>query len=289
MKYTVLLFCCALIAARPSNDLPPSPAASPSDRPATSAKNDTLPQALADRKAAFGFFDSVFKRTSYLFIKLEPGLPKGMDTILLRFNTAIAANRQWFDAYKDKYAVSNQQLPYDAHFGITYKEYRRIVELAHAPIRLAPSDSQTVTVLREDGLVHFRSAGENHLLDYLLVDPGHQQLLYGGDTIPFAGLSDPGLANRIGLTAAGDTTPSNAGAAPTPGATPTPIVWQGYSWRLEKTDIATGIDGVQVAARVVQVDLGLAEGHPNPVIRIHYEQLKADSTVSNFDLVGYIR
>jgi hypothetical protein len=294
MKYTVLLFCCALIAARPSNDGPPSPAASPYAPPAISPINDTLPQALADRKAAFGFFDSVFARPSYLFIKLEPGLPEGMDTILLRFNTAIAANRQWFNGYKDKYAVSGQQLPYDPHFGITYKEYRRIVELAHAPIRIAPTDSQTVTVLREDGLVHFRSAGENHLLDYLLVDPGHQQLLYGGDTIPFGGLSDPGLANRIGLTATGDTTHPAVGAAPTPGsqsnigAKPAPIVWQGYSWRLEKTDIATGIDGVQVAARVVQIDLGLAQGHPNPLIRIHYEQLKADSTVSNFDLIGYI-
>ena len=216
-----------------------------------------------------------------------------MDTILLRFNTAIAANRQWFDAYKDKYAISGQQLPYDPHFGITYKEYRRIVELAHAPVRLAPADSQTVTVLREDGLVHFRTAGENHLLDYLLVDPGHQQLVYGGDTIPFAGLSDPGLATRIGVTT-GDTTHSTLGAASTPGAQgntgakPTPIGWQGYSWRLEKTDIATGIDGVQVAARVVQIDLGLAQGHPDPLIRIHYEQFKADSTVSNFDLLGYI-
>jgi hypothetical protein len=324
MKYTVLLFCCALTAARPSPDLPPSLAASRYVRPfaspfpkgstspqspfaspfSTRATSDTLPQVLADRKAAFGFFDSVFARPSYLFIKLEPGLPVGMDTILARFNNAVAANRQWFNAYKDKYAAYGQQLPYDPRFGITYKEYRRILALANAPIRLAPADSQTVTVLREGGLVHFRTAGENHLLDYLLVDPGHQQLLYGGDTIPFAGLSDPDLANRIGLTATSDTphsiidtTPTpdnqgNTGAAPTPGnhgnTTPAPIFWQGYSWRLEKTDIATGIDGLRVAARVVQVDLGLAQGQPDPLIRIHYEQLKADSTVSNFDLIGYI-
>jgi hypothetical protein len=293
MKYTVLIFCCALTAARPPLNLPHPAAASglpgstasvaslPSDRwrPSDSgarpisarpisAANDTLPQALADRKAAFGFFDSVFARPSFLFARLEPGLPAGMDTILLRFNTAVAANRQWFNAYKDKYAASGQQLPYDPHFGITYMEYRRILELAHAPIRLAPADAQQVTVLKEDGLVHFRSAGENHLLDYLLVDPAHQQLLYGGDTIPFAGLSDPGLVNRIGLT--------------------TTTTWQGYSWRLEKTDIATGIAGLHVAARVVQIDLGLPQGQTNPLIRIHYEQLKADSTVSSFDLVGFI-
>ncbi len=321
MKYTVLLFCWALTAA-------PAPA-----------------QALADRKAAFGFFDSVFARPTCQFIKLEPGLPVGMDTIILRFNNAVAANRQWFNAYKDKYAASGQQLPYDPHFGITYKEYRRILQLASAPIRLAPSDTQTVTVLREAGLVHFRSAGENHLLDYLLVDPVHRLLMYGGDTIPFAGFSDPGLANRIGLTATGQTTPTIGNTTPTTGNTtpttgnttpttgaathtigntthtignttpttgaathtrsdtthsnssdtthatgvaPTPIDWQGYSWHLEKTDIATGIDGIRVAARVVQVDLGLAAGLPNPLIRIHYEQLRADSTVSNFDLIGYI-
>jgi hypothetical protein len=257
MKYTVLIFCCILTAAA------------------------AFPQALADRKAAFGFFDSVFARPSFLFTKLEASLPIGMDTLLLRFNTAVAANREWFNAYKDKYATSGQQLPYDPHFGITYKEYLRILDLAHAPIHLAPADTQLVTVLREGGLVHFKSGGENHFLDYLLVDPGHQQLLYGGDTIPFAGLSDPGLANRIGLTAPGDTSTGSATGAP-------PSLWQGYSWRLEKTDIASGIDGISVAARVVQIDLGQTTGQTSPVIRIHYEQLKADSTVSNFDLVGYI-
>jgi hypothetical protein len=293
MKYTVLIFCCALTAARPSTDRPPSSAAYPFPEGSTSPSStslfstwptaDTLPQTLADRKAAFGFFDSIFARPSCIFIKLEPGLPIGMDTILARFNSAISANRQWFNAYKDKYAVSGQQLPYDVHFGITYKEYRRILALANAPIRLAPADSQTVTVLREASLVHFRTAGENHLLDYLLIDPGHQHLMYGGDTIPFAGLSDPDLANRIGLTTTGDTGTQNS-----TGATPAPNGWQGYSWRLEKTDIATGINGLRVAARVVQIDLGLAQGHPDPLIRIRYEQLKADSTVSNFDLIGYI-
>ena len=305
MKYTVLIFCCVLTAARLPQNLAQTADASPSPRgstrPACSAASpfstqtmaDSLPQALADRKAAFGFFDSVFARPSFLFTKLEAGLPVGMDTLLLRFNTAVAANRQWFNAYKDKYAASGQQLPYDPHFGITYKEYRRILDLAHAPIRLAPADTQLVTVLREGGLVHFKSSGENHFLDYQLDDPGHQQLLYGGDTIPFAGLSDPGLASRIGLTATGDTTTGSAtGTPPTPGAgpqsIPEAIAWQGYSWRLEKTDIASGIDGIRVAARVVQIDLGWPTGQTSPVIRIHYEQLKADSTVSNFDLVGYI-
>jgi hypothetical protein len=216
-----------------------------------------------------------------------------MDTILTRFNNAISANRQWFNAYKDKYAVSGQQLPYDARFGITYKEYRRMLALAGAPIRLAPADTVAVTVLREGGLIHSRTAGETHFLDYLLIDPGHQQLLYGGDTIPFAGLSDPDLVNRIGLSAAGDTTsfPPAAPAPNTQGSTsaiPAPTGWQGYSWRLEKTDVATGIDGLRVAARVVQIDLGRTQGHPDPLIRIHYEQLKADSTISNFDYIGYI-
>jgi hypothetical protein len=268
MKYLILICCCAQLAARPSGQLP---------RGLVSTR-DTLPQILTDRKAAFAFLDSVFKRPTFLFERLEPGLPVGMDTILLRFNNAVAANRQWFNAYKEKYAVSGQQLPYDPHFGITYKEYRRILDLAHAPIRLAPADSQHVTVLREDGLIHLTSTGEPHMISYLLIDPGHQQLVYGGDTIPFAGLSDPDLANRIGLITAGDTSQY----------TPTPIDWQGYSWRLEKTEIATGLDGIHVAARVVQIDLGRVSGQTAPLLRVHYEQLRVDSTVSNFDLIGYI-
>ena len=102
MKYTVLIFCCALTAARPSLSLPHPLTASAASLFSTPIINDTLPQALADRKAAFGFFDSVFARPSFLFARLEPGMPAGMDTILLRFNTAVAANRQWFNAYRDK-------------------------------------------------------------------------------------------------------------------------------------------------------------------------------------------
>ena len=218
------------------------------------------------RDSAFQFADSVFARPAFLFETLQPGIPPDMQPILARMNNAIATDKEWFKEYRNKYTATGQPLPYDEHFGITSEEYQKLQHLESQPLQLVVVDSQKVTVSDDHGLIRFTSGGSNHLLDYLIIDIQHQQLMYGGDTIPFKGPADA------------NTKPSNPiGEA------------KGYTWRLEKTDVAATLKAGKPTARVVEIDLGRTTQPGKTYIRIEYQDVDAGVTTANLELIGYIR
>ena len=224
-------------------------------------------------QTAFVLLDSLFRRPEFLYETVGPDIPADMQPILIRFNNALAANREWFMEYRSKF--SNQPLPYDEHFGITAEEYRRIRRLEAAPPALVPVDSQTVSVLKDGGFIHFQSSGEAHLLDYLYIDPTHRLLEYGGDTIPFAGPATAGRYSPYGQ-------------------------WQGFAWRLERVqqlpaaptdplDPQKTPDPGQITARIVEVNIGIpADGSRKTFIRIQYQNLQAGIATANMELLGFI-
>lgn len=220
--------------------------------------------AETDRQAAFSFIDSIFHRPSFTYETLQPEIPKDMQTILIRFNNAIVANRQWFIDYRNKYSHSGQSLPYSERFGITADEYRRIQNLESIPPALVAIDSQTVTVKKDAGLIHFHSSSDSHLLDYLLIDPTQKLLLYGGDTIPFAGRLATGPSSPYGQ-------------------------WQGYTWRMEKADAKSTLDSNKLTARVIEIDLGLTREGQKVFLRIKYQDLKTGITTANMELLAYLQ
>lgn len=216
------------------------------------------------QKAAFSFIDSVFHRPSFTYETLQPEIPKDMQTILIRFNNAIVANRQWFIDYRNKYSNSGQPLPYNERFGITADEYKRIQNMESTPPALVAIDSQTVTVQKDAGLIHFHSSSDSHLLDYLLIDPSQHTLLYGGDTIPFIGRMSTGPSSPYGQ-------------------------WQGYTWRMEKADAKNTLDSNKLTARVIEINLGLTNADQKVFLRIKYQDLKAGITTANMELLAYLR
>jgi len=255
---------------------PSAPGKKQSAAAAAEAK-DTLPGAVTDTtiQSAFALLDSLFRRPQFLYETVGPDIPADMQPILIRFNNAIAANRDWFMEYRSKY--SNQPLPYDEHFGITAEEYRRVRRLQAAPPALVPVDSQTVSVLKEGGFIHFKSGGEEHFLDYLYIDPTHRLLEYGGDTIPFAGPASGDRNSPYGQ-------------------------WQGFAWRLERVqslappidpllpvDPQKAPDASQITARIVEVNIGIpADGSRKTFIRIQYQNLQAGIATANMELLGFI-
>lgn len=229
---------------------PPTPKTRPT-------KTDTLPASPA-LIAAFHFIDSAFAKPTFEFEMLGPGMPAGLDSILFRFNNAVAANRQWFMEYRKQYP--GQTLPYNDKFGITPDEYRRIQNYASSPTQMVPVDSQQVSVIRTDGLIRLKCSGDLRFLDYLYFDPKDMQAYYGGDTIPFTGRS---------------------------GASSSPYgPWQGFKWRLEKTNVTITLQNV--TAHVVEIDLGLPPAAGKLFVRILYQDLKADKTTSGIQLAGFL-
>ncbi|HVS95121.1 MAG TPA: hypothetical protein VHE54_01510 [Puia sp.] len=215
------------------------------------------------RDSAFRFAEGVFSRPSFVFETLEPDIPADMQPILIRMNNAIMANKDWFIEYRNKYG-GGQSLPYDEHFGITREQYREVQHMESQPPQLVPVDSQKVAVHADNDVIQFKSDGNTHLLDYLVLDIRQQQLMYGGDTLPFKG------------------------AVTTPPSDPYGQ-WQGYTWRLERTDITGTLESGKPTARVVQVDLGRSAKPGNTYLRIEYQDMKAGVTTANLELIGFIR
>ncbi len=248
MKYFLLISCCTL-AAFGSHRVPSITITHPPD--------STL-------RAAFHFVDSVFARKTFLFQTLEPDIPADMQSAIIRYTRAIAANQQWYLDYRNKYSTSGQPLPYNEHFGITPEEYRRIQHLETMPSQLTAVDSQQVAVSRDHGFIQLKSDGQTHLLDYLTIDSSQELLIYGGDTIPFAGRSGSGPSSPYGQ-------------------------WQGFTWRLERTDIASTLDANKVTARIIELNLGLPSEGGKTFLRIKYQDVSAGATTANMELLGYIR
>ena len=228
-------------------------------------------------KAAFALLDSLFRLPKFLYIAVGPDIPADIQPIIARMNNAIAANQAWFQQYRNKYP--NQSLPYDDHFGVTPSQYYSVLHLQATPPPLVPIDTQTVAVIKEGGLIHLQcgGTGEEHLLNYLYIDPVHRVLEYGGDTIPFAG-------------------PANAGPNSPYGQ------WNGYAWHLERIQaLPAPVDPLQpadaqkandqklVSARIVEVNFGIpTDGSPKTFIRIQYQNVQAGIATGNMELLGYI-
>ncbi|HVU56678.1 MAG TPA: hypothetical protein VHD83_16560 [Puia sp.] len=216
-----------------------------------------------DPKAAMAFADSLFHASSFDFAVVEFDFPADIRDILLRFNSAIAANREWFTAYSSRLSPG-QPLPYDPKFGITQGEYERIKSMDKVHPALKVVDTQRVNVLRQGDRISFKGEGEGRILGYLEFDLGKNVLLFAGDTIPFAGGVHTNTAMAYGL-------------------------FNSYTWRLQRTDLSGGLQADQLTARVIEIELGLHESDNKPLLRIQYQDMDHGVSRANLDLAGYIQ
>ena len=214
---------------KPTSSPNPTKPAIPQPKTTTSPQSNPYPITLLD--SAIHFADSIFHHPTILYQLVEPDLPADIQSIVIRFNNAIVANSQWFQDYRADYA--GKPLPYNQRFGISAAEYQRLQTLQNTPPQLVPADTQQVTVARDAGFIQFHTSGDVRLLDFLLIDPKNNILVFGGDTVPFLGHTVTTASNPYGE-------------------------WEGYTWRLEKADAASTIATSLVTARVIEINMGLA-------------------------------
>jgi len=264
-----LFFCCILLgfnllgrpvlaqkAAAPAKGAPAKPAAA----------QTATPYPITPVDSAIRFADSIFHNPTFLYQQVQPDIPEDIQSILIRFNNALANNRQWFQDYKA--ANAGQTLPYNQRFGITAEEYKKLQNLEKTPPQLIPVDTMKVAVLREGGYIRFHTDGDIHLFDYLQIDLKSGLVVYGGDTIPLIGYTVTVASSPYGQ-------------------------WQGYTWRLEKADVATAITTNRVTARVVEINMGLApqqtpRSGTRIFIRLKYQDMRDGAPTANLELVGYL-
>src|SRR5882672_4399945 len=136
------------------------------------------------REKAFKFVDSLFTGAACNFEIAEFDFPPDIRNILLKFNNALAANKEWFEQYSS-HGGAGQPLPYDEKFGITREEYGRIKNMDKIHPALKVVDTQKITILRQDGKITFKGEGDGRILDYLEFHLDKNELVFAGDTIPF--------------------------------------------------------------------------------------------------------
>src|SRR6266404_5983728 len=81
------------------------------------ADAQSTPYPITPADSAIRFADSIFRKPNLVYQQVEPDIPVDIQNILLRFNDALVANRQWFQDYKNTYA--GKELPYNQRFGIS--------------------------------------------------------------------------------------------------------------------------------------------------------------------------
>jgi hypothetical protein len=207
-----------------------------------------------------------------------PDIQKDVKDILTRFDSAIAANRQWFEEYRSKFAVSGQPLPYDERFGISAEEYQRLQQVGKQPPHLVILARKNVTVARERNVLHFRGEDEARIFGYLEVDLQQQRIVFAGDTLAFAGAMKADQLASFHLT-------------------------QGYSWRYQKVDVNSTLQNYKVTAHVVEIDMGVpvngngggpgsgsspGDGGRGAFLRIKYQDMKEGVSQADLDLTGFI-
>ncbi|HVU99455.1 MAG TPA: hypothetical protein VHE34_29745 [Puia sp.] len=246
------------------------PAATPKPTPAKTTQNQTptqsKPYPITAADSAIHFADSIFHNPSLLYQIVQPDIPADIQSILVRFNNALVANRDWFQQYRAAYA--GKPLPYNQRFGINPEEYKRLQNLEQAPPQLVPIDTQKVTVTREAGYLRFTTDGDIRLLDYFQIDLQNNFVMFAADTIPLAGRTVTTALSPYGQ-------------------------WEGYTWRLQKADAAQSLATGHVTARVVEVNLGLtppeAETNRRKVfLRLKYQDMVNGEAKANLELVGYL-
>jgi hypothetical protein len=213
-------------------------------------------------KEAFSWVDSVFHGSSFSFEVTEFDFPADIREILLKFNNAIAANKDWFAAYSS-HATAGQPLPYDEKFGITREEYDRIKNMDRLHPALKVVDTLKITILRQDEKISFSGEGDGRILDYLEFNLRTNELIFAGDNIPFS----PG----INMTSAIAYSLVNT-----------------QRWRLQTTDVNKSLQANQLTARVVEIELGLHQPGNKPLLRIQYQDMENGISHANLDLSGFI-
>jgi hypothetical protein len=218
---------------------------------------------------AFRFVDSVLGRSAFTYDVTGPDIPADVKVILVRFDSAVAADKKWFDEYRKKYVSGGQAgsagqlLPYNERFGISREEYGRLQQLEKQPPRLVTLAQKSVTVVREKNVLHFRGEGEARIFAYLEVDLQQQRIIFAEDTLPFVGPMSAGQLASLQLV-------------------------QGYSWRFRKVDVNSSLQSYKITARVVEVDMGVPAEGGRTFLRINYQDMKEGVSQADLDLTGFV-
>jgi len=118
-------------------------------------------------QAAFSFVDSIFLSSTVTFEINELRPSDSLLAIMIKFNNAIAANKEWASEYMNKYYVPGEGMPYDEKFGITKEEYDKIKNADGTSYKLNKVKSERLVVTKANSCISFEGNDSFRVLNYL--------------------------------------------------------------------------------------------------------------------------
>lgn len=217
-------------------------------------------------KAAFSFVDSVFRSSTVSFEINELRPSDSLLAIMVKFNNAIAANKDWAAEYMKKYYVPGEGMPYNEKFGITKEEYDKIKNSDASSYKLHKVKSEKLAVHRTKSCISFAGNDSFPLLNYLLFYVDTKTVILGHDTVLFAGE----------LT--------------TPASTPFGK-WHGYRWHYERSNQKNEneINIHELSAKIIEIDIGSTIPDNRIFLRLEYQKVEAGEKKAEIDLIGFIK
>ncbi|WP_431211594.1 hypothetical protein ACQ86N_38145 [Puia sp. P3] len=233
-----------------------SPSATSQLRSTTGQTPSTTTQVPDDTSAArlvraFRFVDSALSHPTLTYDVTGPDIPQEIKDILTRFDSAVTANKKWFDGYRNKFTSTNQStsasqpLPYNERFGITPEEYTRLQQLEKQPPHLVTLAQTTITTTRDKNVLHFKGDGESQ-------DPGLSRSRPPATTDHFCRRHPP-------VHRPHDHHSQLASFQLT----------RGYSWKFRKVDVNNSLQSYKITARVSEAGSGHTHRR-RPNISSHY-------------------
>ncbi len=222
---------------------------------------------VKNQSKPFLFVDSLLKKNEIDVEILDFAFSPDVQDILLRFQKAMAENKEWAQEYFSKNYKKGEGLPYNEKFGISKEEYQKIKDIEKSPPSVVVKNSVPIKVNRTANRVTFVTAHEEiKFIELLKIDLRNQIMSFNNDTTPFS--------NEINAPAS---TPFGE--------------WHGYAWKKETSNLGENDDLEidKLISKIVEIDFGKVKLNGKSLLRIKYKDVDKGQVKANLDVAYYIK
>ncbi|HLP36579.1 hypothetical protein [Lacibacter sp.] len=228
------------------------------------AYGQTVPK---DQTKPFVFVDSILNKDDMTAEILDFAFSPEIQDILLRFQKAMADNKEWIEEYFSKNYKAGEGLPYHEKFGITIEEYQKVTDMNQSPPSVVVKGSVQIKVKHTAGNISFTTTDEElKFIELLEIDLKKQIVVFNNDTVPYS--------NEINAPAS---TPFGE--------------WDGYSWKKESSNLGEKDDLKidKLISKIVEINFGKVKSTGKILLRIKYKDVDRGQINANIDMACYLK
>lgn len=220
-----------------------------------------------DQTKPFVFVDSILNKDEMTAEILDFAFSPEIQDILLRFQKAMADNKEWIEEYFSKNYKAGEGLPYHEKFGITIEEYQKVKDMNQATPSVVVKGSVRIKVKHTASNISFTTTDEElKFIELLEIDLKKQIVVFNNDTIPYR--------NEINAPAS---TPFGE--------------WHGYSWKNESSNLGEKDDLKidKLISKIVEINFGKVKSTGKILLRIKYKDVDKGQVNANIDMACYLK